>query len=204
MLNRVFTIILLSVCSLAVCAQDKNEFDGHNWEAPYLLPTPKDWGIERFLIPISFAPQIPYKGVEDIRFTPGWAKATGEEYWSYAFLWYLDGEIKLTPEIIAAHLKAYYTGLVNVNGGGIPKEKIIPVETAFTEIRGTGGSGTGTVRMTDYMSHNPITLNFKLYVHRCPRQDKTYVFFELSPQPFTHNVWQGLDKLWSGFRCTKD
>src|SRR5829696_1417230 len=74
--------------------ETKTEFDGHKWEAPYYLSIPKDWTIERFLIPIAFAPQIPYKGVEDIRFTPGWAKAKSEDYWSYAFLWYLDGEVK--------------------------------------------------------------------------------------------------------------
>ena len=38
-----------------------------NGKAPYNLGFPKDWGVERFLIPIAFAPQIPYKGVEDIR-----------------------------------------------------------------------------------------------------------------------------------------
>ena len=68
-------ILMLCLPSLSIYAQEvKPEFDGHKWEAPYDLPIPKDWGIERFLIPISFAPQISYKGVEDIRFTPGWAK----------------------------------------------------------------------------------------------------------------------------------
>ncbi len=67
-------------------------------EAPYHLSIPKDWTIERFLITISFAPQISYKGVEDIRFTPGWGKVDSDEYWTYAFLWYLDAHPKQKQE----------------------------------------------------------------------------------------------------------
>jgi hypothetical protein len=82
-------LILLFFClaTIPVQGQDstKAEFDGHKWEAPYQLSIPKDWGVERFLIPISFAPQISYKGVEDIRFAPGWAKIKTDEYWTYAF-----------------------------------------------------------------------------------------------------------------------
>ncbi|MGL6267834.1 MAG: hypothetical protein ACRC2O_07895, partial [Chitinophagaceae bacterium] len=91
---KILSIIILSLFSAAIYGQEiQSEFDGHKWEAPYTLPVPKDWTIERFPIPISFAPQIPYRGVEDIRFTPGWGKKISEEYWSYAFLWYLEGEV---------------------------------------------------------------------------------------------------------------
>ena len=88
------------------------EFDGHKWEAPYVLDTLKGWGIERFLIPIEFAPSIPYKGVEDIRFTPGWAKKITNEYWSYAFLWYLDGKVALDAKTIENNLKPIIPALL--------------------------------------------------------------------------------------------
>ena len=75
MKNILFIIVLLLF--LKTSGQNANEgFDGKKWEAPYVLHTIKGWDVERFLIPISFAPTIPYKGVEDIRFTPGWAKKT--------------------------------------------------------------------------------------------------------------------------------
>src|SRR5436189_3647136 len=109
---KTLAIIMLTLFSATIYGQEiKPEFDGHKWEAPYTLPVPKDWTIERFPIPISFAPQILYAGVEDIRFTPGWAKVKSDEYWSYAFLWYLDGEIKMNAGMIDSNLKAYYTGL---------------------------------------------------------------------------------------------
>jgi hypothetical protein len=36
-------------------------FDGRMWEASNELPVPKVWMRGRFPIPISFAPQTPYK-----------------------------------------------------------------------------------------------------------------------------------------------
>jgi hypothetical protein len=103
-------VIFSLICVTIYGQETTSEFDGHEWEAPYSLPVPKEWAIERFLIPIGFAPQIPYKGVEDIRFAPGWAKVKSEDYWSYAFLWYLDGDVNMDCKILESNLKAYYTG----------------------------------------------------------------------------------------------
>src|ERR1043165_6206745 len=102
------TMILVScLFSAAVYGQETRPgSDGHTWEASYNLPTPEGWGVERFPIPINFAPEIPYQGIEDIRFTPGWAKVKSAEYWSYAFLWYLEGDIETCPGSINNDLKA--------------------------------------------------------------------------------------------------
>src|SRR5665213_62704 len=109
-------IALLCLTSLASFGQtSKVEFDGNKWNAPYNLNFPKGWDVERFLIPIEFAPEIPYKGVEDIRFTPGWGNVKSDEYWTYAFLWYLDDTQKINAKIVENNLKAYYTGLVRRN-----------------------------------------------------------------------------------------
>src|SRR5262245_29619798 len=123
--------LLMIVLFLSLKSQGQNpneEFDGHKWKSPYVLDTIQGWGIERFLIPISFAPSIPYKGVEDIRFTPGWAKKTSNEYWSYAFLWYLDGTVTFDAKTIENNLKEYYTGLVKVNRDSSKiADKLFPV-----------------------------------------------------------------------------
>lgn len=199
---KILTIAILSLFTLAAHAQET--FDGHKWEAPYKLPIPKDWSIERFLIPISFAPQIPYKGVEDIRFTPGWGNPKSDEYWSYAFLWYLEGKNNLDAATIDKNLKAYYTGLIGVNGRDIPAEKLTPVVTAFKEIKKDKGdlkTFAGTISMLDYMTQKPIILNGRVHLKSCPVQNKTFIFYELSPQPLSHPVWQSLDKLWDDFTC---
>jgi hypothetical protein len=140
-MNKI-VILLLCMVSLMLYGQETTvtEFDGHNWEAPYHLPIPENWAVERFLFPISFAPEISYNGVEDIRFSPGWSNSKSDEYWTYAFLWYLDGSPKTDAQKIEGNLKAYYTGLTESNREGfkVPVEKLVPVLTSFKEInRGT-------------------------------------------------------------------
>ena len=188
--------------------QDNNEvFDGHKWEAPYVLDTLKGWGIERFLIPIGFAPNIPYKGVEDIRFTPGWAKKTTNEYWSYAFLWYLDGTVILDPKTIENNLKTYYTGLIKVNSDSSKiADKLFPVSSSIrprTTEKEDLKTFEGSVTMLDYMSKQPITLNVVIHIKTCAGKDKTFVFHEISPMPYPDDVWKRLHQLWVDFKCDK-
>lgn len=205
-------IIVLLLCSISLNSYSQEiitEFDGHKWEAPYELPIPKGWSIERFLIPISFAPQIPYKGVEDIRFTPGWANAKNDEYWTYAFLWYLDGRPKTDEKIIAENLKAYYTGLykVNTDSARYAIEKPAPAITSFKKTATAKGdleTYTGTIEMLDYMQRKPIVLNCMVHLRVCAEENKTIIFYELSPKPFTHSNWAALDQLWLDFKCKKD
>ena len=209
-MNR-FISLMLCLISLDLYGQEvtNTEFDGHKWEAPYHFTVPKDWTIERFLIPISFAPQITYKGVEDIRFTPGWSKVKSDEYWTYAFLWYLDGAPKMDAKIIAGNLKAYYTGLIEVNREGhkVPVEKITAVQTSFKEIKTAKGdlkTYSGTIEMLDYMQQKAMTLHCIVHLKACLEENKTIVFYELSPKPFTHSNWLSLNQLWLDFKCKKN
>jgi hypothetical protein len=207
---KTFAMLLLALFSVAVNGQETMpEFDGHKWEAPYNLPIPKDWGIERFLIPISFAPQIPYKGVEDIRFAPGWGKVNSDEYWTYAFLWYLEGSPQIDASVIAGNLKAYYTGLIEINRSrdSIPAATLSPVLTLFTETtteKGDLKTYTGTIEMTDYMQHKPIMLNCIAHWKFCPDEKRTILYFALSPKPVTHANWLILNQLWQDFNCKKE
>ncbi|MEQ1587975.1 MAG: hypothetical protein ABL895_18980 [Cyclobacteriaceae bacterium] len=205
-MNKILLAILTLFCATAYGQETKDEFDGHAWQAPYTFPTPKDWGVERFLVPPSFAPSISYKGVEDIRFAPGWAKSGSDEYWSYAFLWYLEGKPVVTAATLEEDLKAYYTGLIEVNSDSarLAAWQSILVTTKFTSNHSSGTpSFTGTVTMMDYMTGKPITLHCRVRARSCNEPGKEFVFFELSPQPYTHSIWKSLDQLWQDFDCKK-
>lgn len=203
------SIALFCLFSLAAFGQaPKVEFNGSKWEAPYALDFPKGWDVERFLIPIEFAPSIPYKGIEDIRFAPGWGKANSEEYWSYAFLWYLDGKPEMTAKIVAANLKTYYTGLIgrNIEPRKIPADKIFPVKTEISAAKTTPGdvkTFSGTVYMLDYMEQKPMTLNCVVHIKSCAGKNNSFVFTEISPKPYSDSVWVSLNQLWTNFNCDK-
>jgi len=123
-------------------------------------------------------------------------------------LWYLDGSVKTNKKIIANNLGAYYTGLFTVNSDSakVAAWKSKPVITAFKKVakdKGDERTFTGTIEMIDYMQQKPITLNCRAHLKYCKDEDKTIIFYELSPQPFTHTVWTSLNQLWLDFRCKK-
>ncbi|MBA4168615.1 MAG: hypothetical protein H0X41_13905, partial [Chitinophagaceae bacterium] len=77
--------------------------------ASYAMPHPAGWGKEIFPIPIEFAPAIPYTGQEELRFAPGWGDSTSAEYWSYAYVWFINGQPDITQEGMEQNLQQYYT-----------------------------------------------------------------------------------------------
>ncbi len=203
-MKRLF-IIILCLKSLYCFGQDPTkEFDGKNWEAPYKLSIPKGWDVERFLIPIEFAPQIPYTGVEDIRFTPGWGNVKSNEYWTYAFLWYLNGSPAINKNIIENNLRAYYTGLVgrNIEPRKIPVSKVIPTKALVKQVmtfKRDTKTFNGTIEMLDYMEQKTITLNCIVHVRPYKEKGKTFIFYELSPKPLSDSIWLTLNQLWTDF-----
>ena len=53
------------------------------------------------------------------------------------------------------------------------------------------------------MANKPITLYCKVHLKSCSGQNKTFIFYEISPKDYTDNVWQSLDILWTDFSCDK-
>lgn len=196
-------ILLLCLAAPQAFAQTAEKFDGPSWKPPYNLPM-DGWGIERFPIPIDFAPTIVYKGVEDIRFTKGWGDAKSPEYWSYAFVWCLDGSPVITADSIVMNLNRYYDGLIarNVVKRNIPAEMLFKTSTVLTRSAPASADQNtfeGTVSMLDYMGKKPMKLNLIVHLKKCGT--KTIVFHQLSPQPHSSAVWKGLQSLWSDFSC---
>ncbi len=189
------TIIVFSIWALAVNGQEL-----------YELPTPKNWGIEKITFPINFVPSIEYKGLEEIRFMPGWARKDSVDYWSYFFLWCIDDKnLNTDAATLGNQMKMYYEGLASATKS-IPKDKLIPVTASISEIKAIKGDAKtfkGTILMQDYMSQKPLTLYCKIHLSAMHCYDKTYIFFELSPQPFMHKIWTELDKLFSDFKYKK-
>ncbi len=208
-LTRLLVASLLTFLVFA-CQTNRKEpsvqFDAETFVPPYKLVTPENWTTETFIIPIEFAPSIPYFGIEDLRFAPSWDNSGSEDYWTYAYLWYLDGKPKFDARTIAENLEAYYTGLVgrNIESRKIPREKLFPAKANFgiaETFEGDLATFRGSVDMLDYMAQKPVKLNCLVHVKECPGKDNTFVFYELSPQAETHPVWNTLNAIWKEFQC---
>jgi len=206
MIRCFFLLIFALAINLGLQAQEK--FDPVAWQAPYDLSL-DGWGIERFPIPVDFAPMIPYKGVEDVRFATGWSKHGSDEYWSYAFLWYVEGQQVLDSKTIENNLSMYFDGLVhrNIEKRALPKDLIKKTKAKFKKLAQPQGEDestfTGTIQMVDYMGKQPITLQSTIHVRKCPGSDHTIIFHQFSPQQRTALVWTKLNGLWDNFRCSE-
>ncbi|WP_104384569.1 hypothetical protein [Sphingobacterium sp. HMA12] len=203
-----FFFIALAVFVLHTGLRAQEKFDPVAWKAPYSLSL-DGWGIERFPIPVDFAPKIPYKGVEDVRFATGWSKAESHEYWSYAFLWYVEGKQVLDSKTIETNLSMYFDGLVhrNIEKRALPKDLIKKTKAKFKKLAEPQGEDestfTGTIQMVDYMGKQPITLHSTIHVRTCPGTDHTIIFHQFSPQERSASVWSKLDGLWNTFHCSE-
>lgn len=84
--------------------------------------------------------------------------------------------------------------------------KTVVVKTNFKKVKTQKGdlkTFKGSIEMIDYMANKPITLNCKVHLKSCLGQNKTFVFYEISPKPYNQIVWQSLDELWIEFSCEK-
>jgi hypothetical protein len=79
------------------------EVFGYRWMA--------DWRLECTSFPLNWAPQMRYRGVEDLLFMPKFDDKGGTQYHSYAFVWWLEGMQPLALDGLRSDLVEYFKGL---------------------------------------------------------------------------------------------
>ncbi len=146
------------------------------------------WKVEKAVFPLSFAPGIAYKGTDEIRFMPGFENAQANSYFSYCFLWYLDGTVKFTADQLTTDVKAYYNGLGYLNNGTtVTIKKTTPAanfQHAFNLV----------IQTTDNLyTHKSLLLNGAINITTCNGGNNTIAFFEVSPKPMHDKIWKALD-----------
>ncbi len=172
--------------------------------APH-LPVPEGWRTEVIPFPLDFAHS--FRGVEHLRFAPGFMKADSENSWSYVFVWVVERGPAFTRERLTADLTTYFDGLARAVE---KKEAYDPVKAAAKvtlEVAPATTAGRtafrGTLAVWDgFTRHGTVTLNAQLEVFECAAEKKAVVLFRGSPQPASHPIWKSLDALAAGFTCT--
>ncbi len=148
------------------------------------------WPEETFPLPPGFAPGLA-TGVESLRFTPGWRNPDSEDFWSYAFIMWVDEpapDIKRVGELV----DGYYDGLMSVfarnAGQDIGND---PAEVAVEQI------GLNLFEVDMYVVDAFATFDqipVRVVVEVVAEADaKSSVRVQLSPQPPEHGVWRSLE-----------
>ena len=89
--------------------------------------TDEGWFGERILLPPRFAPDMSWKGVEEIRFAPGMFKPDKSDFFSYALVFSLEPNTDLSSKAIKEQVLLYYQGLsARVSEGKKKKSRTSP------------------------------------------------------------------------------
>lgn len=147
-----------------------------------------DWGKEIFHFPISFAPTVPYTGVEEVVFPKNWIKKDSADFWSYVFVWAIENETEVNAMDLNLNLTRYFNGL----NDDVPEDQM--VQTSVDLKRNTNPNDSvefvGTVNLFDRFATNAeILLNARIYSDYCEANGKLILLFRFSPQGFEHPVW---------------
>jgi hypothetical protein len=82
-----------------------------NGSPSFQWPTPEGWRSETIPFPLEFAPELAYRGVEELRFAPKFFDASSPTYFTYSFVWLLEDGPAFGAAPLAHDLDVYFTGL---------------------------------------------------------------------------------------------
>jgi len=179
----VLLFIYLVGFSITLMAQNESE-----QKKIALLVTDSIWTKEIFHFPIRFAPELNYKGIEEAQFPIGWSKKESPNFWSYVFVWDIEGNSVNSVKELEADLKTYFDGLMNSQN----------TSTHFTikEYSNTSISYVGKVSFFDNLrTKTNISLNVRVTKQYCLENNKTIIVFRFSPQEFENEVWNTIERV---------
>ena len=197
------SMITLSLLLLLLSAQDP---------PPYSLSAPQGWGRERMEFPLGFAKDLDHKGVEELRFAPGMFKAEAADYFSYAFMMWLDGTVSFEPQALEKDLTKYYKGLCASVAASRKLEldlTRISVKVERQEKKGRLGGEEADVchaRIDWYdpfVTGKPLTLHLELWSRRADGGKRSCLFAIASPKEKSAAIWTALRKIQEDFTCPK-
>ena len=166
-------------------------------------PVPEGWKHETIPFPLDFAPGIPFHGVEELRFAPGFFDPKAGSYWSYVFVWWLEDPPSFDAPAISPVLREYFAGLSLAVG----KDKYpMDPERFRAELAPRTEAGrtilVGRVDSYDaFVTGEPIVLHVEARLRDCPRAGRRAITFLLSPKPLDDPVWNDLRACESTLRC---
>jgi hypothetical protein len=186
MRKTAFFIFILMTFNIAITF-------GQEYET--VLSSPDNWQKEIIPFPISFAPGIDFTGFEDLRFAPGWADKTGQEFWAYCFVWYIEKDSALSESKLTGYFTEYYDGLMGVDiKNAEDSAKSNQLDHTLCLFIKTGEGFKGKMRVYDsFFTKDYLILNIIVKESFCSEANKQVIRCDISPKPFDDKVWEIFD-----------
>jgi uncharacterized lipoprotein NlpE involved in copper resistance len=172
-------------------------------QTPQLLKQPANWQFERFTLPPQFAPNIPYKGAEELRFSPGMFIKDSASYFTYAFVAELDDIKSISQDDIRNYLLSYFNGLCSSTARqrnlSIDTSKITVAIEKEKDAEGNAFYNTTLNIFGVFADGAPVTLNMEIKVMNDKAASKIYLVFIASPLDKSDKVWTELHSIQNSF-----
>jgi len=170
----------------------------------FKLDAPTGWGGETISLPPGFARDMQLKGSEHIRFAPGMMKADSDSFFTYAFVFELRPQPKLTETVIRDEFLKYYRGLCKaVLNNQLPdfdpakiklelnRKKANATPTTEEQSADVPARYSGTLDWIEpFATQKPQTLNLEILTWA--KGDRNYLFACVSPQAPDAEIWKQL------------
>jgi hypothetical protein len=160
--------------------------------------TPPEWKSETIPFPLEFAPSLPYRGVEEVRFSPHFFDAKADTYFSYSFAWIIEGGPPIAPEQLASDVRTYFFGLMHAVGR--EKHKTYLESSFSAQVEADGPRYRGVVNIVDaFGDGHAVVLRLDAEASTC--SGHRVLLVTLSPRPEGDAVWQSLLEQRRTFHC---
>ncbi len=165
---------------------------------------PAGWRTETIPFPLEFAPGLPYRGVEELRFPARFLEPADAWYFSYGFVWYLAAPGPADAATLERDLVAYFRGLAVAVGGEGRAD--IAAHRFAAQLDGDAAAGgiSGTVDAFDpFATQQPVSLRVRISAAPCVTAGRIALVFIASPRAAADGdeVWAELGRLAGAFRC---
>ncbi len=172
-------------------------------QTPQLLHQPDNWQFERFALPPQFAPNIHYKGAEELRFSPGMFVKDSATYFTYAFVAELDNTLSVLQDDIKQYLLDYFKGLCSSTA----KQRKLSIDTSQISVAINKEKNAEADIIFNVKLHifgvftdgAPVNLNMLIKVLTDKQTSKTYIVFIASPLDTTNGVRKQLHSIQNNF-----
>ncbi|QOD59866.1 hypothetical protein H9I45_10950 [Polaribacter haliotis] len=183
-MKKIFLILFCFSVNLLL-SQETEEFS--------ILKNTKNWKKEIIKFPIDWAPDLKVSGFEELRFSPNWADAKSDEFWSLVIAWKIDATAIITIKEAEHNLKSYFDGLMKPNHWAkeFPNPKV-----KFKKDKNSPNNFTGEMTFFDgFHTGKVITVHIKGEQFFCKKQQKNVTVFRLSPKNSKHKIWKTLQEI---------
>ena len=153
------------------------------------------WGKEIIKFPIDWAPEITFKGFEELRFAPQRTNMEHEEFWTLVLSWSVQTTKEISQKELEFNFYHYFDMLMKPNhfAQEFPEPELLFYDY---DVNNTDTLFKGKMTFFDgLISGKMITVNILGSQTLCKTIGKAYVIFKISPQQFTHPIWEKLEKI---------